>query len=286
MPEANAAALAPLVSIVLRIGLIVILALIARWLLRVAARRIEHRVISVDMRREHQLRLRTVIQVMYSAAFVALLVITILLILATLNIDIGPLVAGVGVAGLALSLGAQSLIKDFIGGMLIFTEDQFAVGDVIAAGSVSGEVERITLRATYLRDVQGKLHIVPNGEIRVVSNLTARWSRAVVDLNLAYDVNMVAVHQALQTAIEQVQADEALKVFLLEPPQLVEWSNLTDWGLQVRLMAKTLPGKQGNVMMALRQRAVEALQAQGVRLTIPAQQIQVHVQNPPPSGAD
>ncbi len=270
MPEANAAALAPLVSVVLRIGLVVILALIARWLLRVAARRIERRVISVDMRREHQLRLRTVIQVMYSVAFVVLLVITILLILATLNIDIGPLVAGVGVAGLALSLGAQSLIKDFIGGMLIFVEDQFAVGDVIAAGSVSGEVERITLRATYLRDVQGKLHIVPNGEIRVVSNLTARWSLAVVDLTVAYDADMTEARQALQTVIEQAQSDETIKDFLLEPPQLVEWNSLTDRGIQMRLQAKTQPGKQWPVMAALRRYAVEALRAQGVRLAMPA----------------
>ncbi len=286
MPEINTAVVLPLIGEVLRVGVIIILALVARWLLRLAVRRIERQVMRTVTNREHQIRLRTVIQVGYSLAFVVLLAFTTLMILAALNVDIGPLVAGVGVAGLALSLGAQSLIKDFIGGMLIFVENQFAVGDVIAVGDVSGEVERITLRATHLRDLQGKLNIVPNGEIRVVSNLTARWSRAVVDLNLAYDVNMPAVHQALQTAIEEVQANEALKVFLLEPPQLVEWSNLTDWGLQVRLIAKTLPGKQGNVMMALRQHAIEALQAKGVHLAIPTQQIQMQMQNPPAPRAD
>ncbi len=268
MPEINA--ISPLVGTLLRIGVILILALVARWLLRFAARRIERRVTSTVTNREHQLRLRTVIQVGYSLAFVVLLVFTLLMILSALNVDIGPLVAGVGVAGLALSLGAQSLIKDFIGGLLIFVENQFAVGDVIAVGNVSGEVERITLRATYLRDTQGKLNIVPNGEIRIMSNLTAQWSLAVVDLSIAYDADMSAARQALQDAIEHAQADEALKALLLEAPQVMEWNSLSNSGVQVRLQAKTLPGKQWMAMAGLRQYAVEALQAHNVHVSAPA----------------
>ena len=286
MPDLTSFASSPITGTLLSLILIVIVAIVVNWLMRLAARRMERRITGAHVGRERALRLRTIIHLGYSVAYLVLLIITGLIILATLNINIGPLLAGVGVAGLAISLGAQSLIKDFIGGVLIFAEDQFAVGDVIAVGDVSGEVENITLRATHLRDAQGKLHIVPNGEIRVVSNLTARWSRAVVDLNLPYDVNMATVHQALQTAIDRAQIDDALKAFLLEPPQLVEWSNLTDWGIQVRLLAKTQPGKQWSVMVKLRQYAVEALHAQGVRPAIPAQEVQVRVQNLSAPSAD
>ena len=269
MPDITAAAVTPIVGTILRIGVIIILALVASWLLRLATRRIERRVISTVTNREHQLRLRTVIQLAYSLAFVVLLAFTILMILSALNVDIGPLVAGVGVIGLALSLGAQSLIKDFIGGILIFVEDQFAVGDVIAVGNVNGEVENMTLRATYLRDTLGKLHIVPNGEIRIVSNLTAQWSVAAVDLNIAYDADMAAARQALQAAIERVQNDETLKALLLETPQIMEWNSLTSAGMQVRLQAKTLPGKQWAAMAGLREYAVEALQSHNVRVLVP-----------------
>ncbi len=269
MPELNINALSPVIGVILRIGVIIILALIAGWIVRLAARRMERRVISTVTNREHQLRLRTIIHLAYSLAFVVLLALTILMILSALNVDIGPLVAGVGVIGLAISLGAQSLIKDFIGGILIFIENQFAVGDVIAVGSVNGEVENMTLRATYLRDTLGKLYIVPNGEIRIVSNLTAHWSVAAVDLSIPYDADMAVARQALQEAIERVQNDGALKVLLLETPQIMEWNSLTNAGIQVRLQAKTLPGKQWVAMAGLRQYAVEALQSHNVKVLVP-----------------
>ena len=187
-----------------------------------------------------------------------------LMVLHALAIDILPLLASLGVASLALSLGAQTLIKDMIGGLLILIEDQFAVGDVIRVGEVSGEVERITLRVTYLRDLEGRQHIVPNGDVRTVSNLTAEWARAVVDLDVGYEADMAAVMRALRAAAEQVAGDAALKADLLEAPQALGWVAFKDWAVQVRLQAKTAPGKQWGVMTALRQQALEALRAEGV----------------------
>ena len=109
-----------------------------------------------------------------------------LMLLSTFGVDITPLLASVGVAGLAVSLGTQSLIKDLIGGFLILMENQYAVGDSIQVGNVSGNVERITLRATYVRDINGYLHIVPNGEVHIVANQTKGWSRALVDVGVAW----------------------------------------------------------------------------------------------------
>ena len=99
-------------------------------------------------------------------------------------VDIVPLLAGAGVAGLAISLGAQTLIKDFIGGILVLVENQYSVGDVIEIGDVSGTVEKLTLRATYVRDVDGRLHVVPNGDVRIVSNVTRDWSRTLQELGV------------------------------------------------------------------------------------------------------
>jgi small conductance mechanosensitive channel len=282
MPDGLSSILDPsTIATLLRIVVIVGLAVIANSLVRMLTHQVEGRLIASTINREHQARIRTFIQLARSVTYVVVLIIAALMILTALHIDIGPLLAGAGLAGLAITLGAQSLIKDFIGGASILIENPFGVGDVIAVGDVSGEVERITLRATYLRDIEGKLHIVPNGEIRVMSNLTTRWARAVVDLNVAYESNMDAVLRALQTAADRAQADENIKPHLLEAPQAMSWIGFKDWAVQVRVMAKTLPGKQWGVAMVLRQYAVEALQSEGVRVAIPAQEVRF---DPVPSG--
>jgi small conductance mechanosensitive channel len=135
---------------------------------------------------------------------------------------------------------------------------------------VSGEVVRMTLRVTYLRDVYGKLHTVPNGDIRVISNMTREWARAVVDLNLEYNVDMARATEALTAALERLQSDEAVKDSLIGAPDIVSWNNLTEWAVQVRLMARTLAGKQWAVSQALRRHAVQALSDAGIQVALPA----------------
>jgi len=153
-----------------------------------AARRIELEVDdgddSVTTLRER--RGQTISQLLRSVG--RLLVISIALLL-TFNvfIDIGPILAGAGILGLAVSFGAQSLVKDFLSGFFILFENQFAIGDVIEAGGKSGTVEKMTLRVVILRDIKGTIHIVPNSEIKVVSNMTRGWSRAVVDVGVPYE---------------------------------------------------------------------------------------------------
>lgn len=193
--------------------------------------------------------------------------------LQTLGVNIAPLLAGAGVAGLALSLGAQTLIRDYLGGILILVENQFSVGDQIQVGDKSGAVERITLRATYLRALEGQLHLIPNGEMRVVSNLTQDWARAVVDLNVAFDADLSRVLRALEAAAQQAQADETIKADLLEAPQALGWIGFNDWAVQVRLMARTAPSKNRQVARVLRMHAMAALRAEGVPVAIPSQEV-------------
>jgi small-conductance mechanosensitive channel len=270
----------PFSAIGLRIALIALLALATGLGLQLITRRMEHQQRRTIADAERLDRLHTLLQAGRNTAYIVILILAAFMTLYTLGINIAPLLAGASVAGLALSLGAQTLIKDFIGGILILTEGQFTVGDVIQVGSASGGVERITLRATWLRDVDGKLLVVPNGDIRLVSNLTAGWANANVNLNIGYETDMGKVMRALQSAAEMAKADETIKADLIEAPRAVGWIGFTDWAVLVQLTAKTAPGKQWGVMMALRKYAVEALRAEGVKMAIPSQQIRMENNQP------
>lgn len=266
----NALLNTPTAATALRIALILLLSLLAGWLLRRAARLIERRLEQREHDAERIARLKTLVSMGRSAVYVVVLIIAALMVLQALAIDIAPLLASLGVASLALSLGAQAVIRDVIGGVLILIEDQYRVGDVIRLGEASGTVERITLRTTHLRDLEGRLHLVPNGDVRTVANLTAGWSRAVVELSLRYGADMSRVMPALEAAAARVAADETVKDNLLEAPEVQGWVGLKDWSVQVRLLARTLPGKQWGVMMAMRRYAVEALQAEGLEVGLTA----------------
>jgi len=198
-----------------------------------------------------------------------------LLMLLSKFIDITPLLTGVGVAGLAVSLGAQTLIRDLIGGFLILVENQYAVGDVIQVGDFSGKVERLTLRATYLRDLNGRLHIVPNGEVRIVSNLTKEWSRALVDVGVAYEEDLDHVLHVLEVAAGEFAQDPAFEPQLLEPPQVMGPISLGDWAITVRVMVKTQPGKQWGVARELQKRILATCEREGITLPYPRQDVWV-----------
>ncbi len=148
---------------------------------------------------ERELRAITLAGIFKGVAKIVIVIISGLMILKVCGIDTSPLIAGVGVAGLAISFGAQNLIRDFISGFFILLENQFKVGDVIRAAGVSGMVEDMNLRVTVLRDLEGVAHFIPNGEIKVVSNLAKQWSRAVVNVGVAY--KDVVLHKCLLTKV-------------------------------------------------------------------------------------
>lgn len=259
----------PIWGTALRLLLLLVLCLVLRRLLQAAIDRVDRRMQATVLEIDRRNRLHTLLRAGYGVAVAILLLVAATMALQLLGLSIGPVLASAGVAGLAISLGAQSLIRDYLGGVLILVEDQFRVGDVIEVSGVSGEVVRMTLRVTYLRDVGGRLHTVPNGDIRVITNATRDWARAVVDLNLELGTDTSRALRALEQAMARLQSDPALSDDLIGPPEILTWNNLTDWAVQVRLMAKTRPGKQWTVARFLRQYAVEALQAEGVPVALP-----------------
>ncbi|MEP7358496.1 MAG: mechanosensitive ion channel domain-containing protein [Anaerolineales bacterium] len=270
MPEQLQTVLAlPVLGTTLKLLLLVVLLVFMRRGLRIivngVASRLEARVPEIDRRR----RLDTLLRAGYGAATVVLVLVAATMALGLIGLNIVPVLASAGVVGLAISLGAQTLIKDYLGGIIILAEDQFRVGEAAGVVGVSGEVVRMTLRATYLRDLQGKLYAVPNGDIRTIANLTREWARAVVDLNLDHSADLSKAEQALQQAAERLAADPQAKSLLIGDVERVMWNDFSGWAHQVRLIVKTVPGQQFLVTRLLRRYAVEELQAAGLQLALP-----------------
>lgn len=249
------------------LGLVVV-HFLSRRILRVACS-------TKGLHEERRQQLVTLTHILRWVADIVIIVVALLMLLSAFNINITPLLAGAGVAGLAVSLGAQTLIQDLIGGFLILVENQYTVGDVIQVGDVSGGVERLTLRATYLRDISGRLHIVPNGEVRVVSNLTKEWSRALVDVGVAYEENLERVLHVLEATAEEFAHDPAFEPQLLEPPQVMGPISLGDWAITVRVMVKTQPGKQWGVARELQKRILATCEREDITLPYPRQEVWV-----------
>ena len=244
--------------------LIVVLTIVALRLVNIAAVTIESRFIAPIEDVDRRARLQTLRKAAKSTIQVIILVIAVLIGLGTIGIDIGPELAAAGILGLTISLGAQTLIKDMIGGLTILLEDEYRVGDQVKIGSVSGEVERITLRRTDVRDVEGRLFMVPNGEVRVVANETREWARALVELNFGFDSDVDKAVAALDEALARLAADPRVKPYLLAAPEIFGWNAFNDWSVIVRLSAKVTAGKQADVARPMRQYALEALQEAGV----------------------
>jgi small-conductance mechanosensitive channel len=217
----------------------------------------------------------TLVQILRWAADVLIVGSALLMLLSTFGVDITPLLASVGVAGLAVSLGAQTLIKDLIGGFLIVAENQYAVGDTIQVGDFWGRVERFTLRATYVRALNGYLYVVPNGEVRIVANQTKEWSRALVDVGVAYEEDLDRALRVLTETADAFAQDPDVGPQLLEPPQVLGPLSLGDWAITVRVMVKTQPGKQWGIARELRKRILAACEREGITLPYPRQEVLV-----------
>jgi small-conductance mechanosensitive channel len=160
---------------------IIILTIVVLWLVRIASETIDKRIVASTEDHDRRARLQTVLRATKSTIQGIVLIIAVLIGLGTIGVDIGPALAAAGILGLAVSLGAQTLIKDVIGGLTILLEDEYHVGDQVRIGSVIGEVEHITLRRTDVRDSEGRLFMVPNGEVRTVANESRNWALALVE---------------------------------------------------------------------------------------------------------
>ncbi|WP_082376248.1 mechanosensitive ion channel family protein [Nocardiopsis sp. NRRL B-16309] len=220
-----------------------------------------------DERRQQ--RARTLGSVLSSFATIVIVATALAMVLGEVGIALGPLLASAGVVGLAIGFGAQSLVADYLSGLLIMAEDQFGVGDVVDLGEAVGEVESVGLRITQVRDINGGLWYIRNGEIQRVRNDSQDWARAVLDVSVAYESNLERVYEVLERAGREMREDPEFGKFLLEDPTVWGVQSLDADGVVVRLAAKTVPLEQWGVTRELRRRVKAALDSSGIEIPFP-----------------
>jgi small conductance mechanosensitive channel len=213
--------------------------------------------------RRHQ-RVRALGQILRSAASVTIFAIAGLVMLGDLGINLAPLLASAGVAGIAIGFGAQNLVRDYLTGIFILLEDQYGVGDAISVGKVTGTVETMTLRITRVRDVNGIVWHIRNGTIDRVGNQSQGWARAVVDFPVPYTADLGTIRGILASVADSAWADPALRAFMLEKPEVWGAQDVSSSEVTMRLVARTAPLRQWETERELRARVKDALDAAGI----------------------
>jgi len=235
--------------------------LIGRMRVR-AARMLEKHGGATD--RDLEKRAATIFTVLVKLVSVTIWLVAVVMSLSELTFNVQPLLAGIGVAGLALGLGAQTLIKDWLGGLFILIEDQVRIGDSVSIGAVSGTVEEVNLRTTVLRAENGAVHIIPNGSITQITNLSRGYSYYLFETTLAYGADVGQALEVLTKAGESLVEDERFKPMLLSALEVMGVERFTHRGLLIRARIKTLPSKQELVGRELNLRVKSGLDAAGI----------------------
>jgi small-conductance mechanosensitive channel len=210
-------------------------------------------------------RSQTLTAVIRSLVSICIWFIALVAVLDVLQINLGPLIAGAGIAGIALGFGTQAMVRDFIAGFFLVVEDQFGVGDVVdLGGDAKGTVEKVTLRATRLRDSGGIVWHVPNGQIQRVGNKSQEWARALLDVVVGYDADIAEVKEVIRRTAHQLTEDPQWAGEVLEEPDLWGVEAMDANGITIRVGIKTRPAGQFAVLRALRERLKAAFDAEGL----------------------
>lgn len=257
--------------------LILVVSAVAYYLLGVTTRVLSRRIQALDDVEDSELdrRTKTIFRVIHSTGAVIIVSTAIMMLLTELGVAITPVLASVGFVGLAFGLGAQTLVKDMIAGLFILIEDQYTVGDVAEIGGITGTVEHMTLRATELRDMYGTVHIIPNGEIRIVANKSRDWSRAIVDVGVTYDEDVDTAVQTLKEIGAVMAEDKMMSLLLQETPVVTGVEGLEDWAVRLRIMVKTLPNGQWEVQRYLRRQIRLVFDEKGLDLAFPRHDVMI-----------
>ena len=254
-----------LAAVLIRLSHSVILGIFKRLLDREVAEGTAQELSAVEIKK----RMDTLNDLGATVIRVFILLIALVMILDQLNLNIGPAIAGLGILGIAVGFGAQSLVKDYFNGALILIENQFSVGDVVTIADVSGSVEDFSLRRTTLRDLSGTVHTVPNGEIRVASNRTRVWARINENVQVAYDSDMDLVAATVNAVGQAMYDDPDWRRQLLEPPAMLRVQELADSGVTIKVLGSVRAAEQWAVAGELRRRLLAAFAEKGIEIPFP-----------------
>jgi moderate conductance mechanosensitive channel len=274
-----------------RIGGVLVVTALALWL----SQRLVPRAIRLTMRpvdeppadetdrpphpAEQEKRADTIAAVLVRAIDVVVIVLAALLVLGEIGFSVTPLLAGAGVAGIAIGFGAQSLVRDLLSGFFIVLENQYTRGDIVNVAGLGGVVEEMNLRRTLLRDLNGALHSVPNGEIRIASNLTRGWSRVNLDVSVAYESDLAHARSVIDRVGRELAEDPDWSPLILEPPKTLRVEELGDSGITIKVLGTTRPMKQWEVSGELRERLKRTFEAEGIEIPYPHQVVVVRTES-------
>ena len=285
------------VEITLRLAIIAVAAialfLLVRTGVRVSVRHlIERRTAEMDAddgtmtAAELERRVNTIARLVVRIAAGVIGVMAVLMALDLFGIDIGPAIAGLGVVGIAVGLGAQTLVRDWLAGVFVVLENQYSAGDVVRIAGVEGVVEDLSLRRTTLRDLDGTVHTVPNGQITVASNLTRLWARVNLDVGVAYDTDIDRATTVVNDVGEALQADPDWADRLLEAPRVIRVNALGDSQVTLKVLGQVRAAEQWAVGGELRKRILAAFAANGIEIPFPHRVIVNRVSGPATPEAD
>jgi small conductance mechanosensitive channel len=257
--------------------IIVVAALVGIWLSRRAIRLATRSVIAQHLGEAGTLlspeglerRMKTLETLADRLAAVVIAVIALLMILSQFHVDIGPAIAGLGVVGIAVGFGAQTLVRDWLAGIFIVIENQYSVGDVVSIAGVGGAVEGFSLRRTILRDLDGTVHSVPNGQIAVASNMTRGWARVNLDVSVAYDTDVDRATSVIERIGEEMKADPDWGEKITEAPTVLRVNALGESSVDLKVLGKVLPAQQWAVTGELRRRILAEFAREGIEIPFP-----------------
>jgi len=254
--------------------IIILLAFLTHKVVKVVTPRLVEKSITVRGRGrrakgEIAKRAHTLSGFIITATGIVIVIVAIFMVLSEIGIDITPLLAGAGVAGIAIGFGAQSLIRDFLSGIFIILEDQYRKGDVVRIAGIAGLVEDVNLRRTVLRDLDGIVHSIPNGEVKTASNYTKEWSRVHLNIPVAYGEDLDRVIEVLNRIGKELAEDETFGPMIINAPQVLRVDNFGDSAIELKVLGETKPLKQWEVMGELRKRTKKAFDEEGIEIPWP-----------------
>jgi small-conductance mechanosensitive channel len=258
----------------LRIVIVLAAGVLLLLLAKLAVRRMHRRLEAADSATQelNLQRAATLTQAITYLVRVAVWTLTILVLLGEFDVNLGPLIAGAGIVGLALGFGAQSLVRDFLSGFFILLEDQFGVGDVIEVSvggqEVSGKVEKVSLRTTDVRAFDGTRHTIPNGNILMVGNRSRGWARVIVDVSVAYTEDIDRVRGVLEELFQELREEPDLQGSFFSGPEVLGVEGVGEKDVVLRVTAEVRPTRKGSLERMLRQRIKERLDLRGI--SVPA----------------
>ena len=257
----------------IRIAIIIVLGVGGYLITKRVVPRLIRRTMLVRMKQQPEAtitkRSKTISHVITNTIGILIGVLVLFTILGQVGFNIGPALASLGIAGLAISFGAQSLIKDLINGLFILLEDQYGSGDVVRVGGIAGLVEEVNLRRTVLRDLDGVVHFIPNSEISIASNLTKEYSRVNMNISVGYGEDLDRVMEITNRVCTRMAAEPEWGKKIIKTPQVLRVDALGDSGIEIKILGDTRPSMQWEVMGEIRRRIKKEFDREGIEIPWP-----------------